>query len=353
MNIRRTMTSLKCNLLVFMISASLVAASVVIHLGQDFMPAWAQEKRHLKVALLTNDLFTDRGWGGSAYNASQVLKSKYGLDLITKDNISISNLEPELRDAAANGSDIIIAQGIDWGNPIARISNDYPNSTFIIFNGLTNSTNVSSIFPMQQEGSFLLGALAGMMTKTNSLGCVGGKAHPNIVNLFEGFKQGAKLTNPNVKITCIYIDDFQSPFKGKEAGLSLIDKGADFLFQAADLSGNGVIEAAKEKGIFAFGNIVDQNQLAPNTVLSSIVLDTLKAFEFAIKMVQNGTSAGQIYKPGIENTSGGQGDGIMYIAPFNGLASKVAPEIKSKLAQLTQDVLSKKIMVPERHDATP
>ena len=96
------------------------------------------------------------------------------------------------------------------------------------------------MFCRLQEGSFLLGALEGLMTETNSLGCVGGKAYPNIINLFEGFKQGAKLTNPNVKITCIYIGDFQSPFKGKEAALSLIDKGADFLFQAADLSGKGV-----------------------------------------------------------------------------------------------------------------
>lgn len=347
------MTLLKCSLFVFMISTSMVAASIIIHLGQDSVPAWAQERRHLKVALLTNGLFTDGAWGTSAYNASQVLKSKYGLDLITKDNVSISNLEPELRHAAAIGSDIIIAQGIEWGNPVAKISDDYPNSTFIVFNSLTNSTNVSSIFPMQQEGSFLLGALAGMMTKTNSLGCVGGKAYPNIINLFEGFKQGAKLTNPNVKITCIYIDDFQSPFKGKEAGLSLIDKGADFLFQAADLSGNGVIEAAKEKGIFAFGNVVDQNKLGPNTVLSSIVLDTEKAIELVIKMVQNGSESGQLYKPGLELTKGEQGEGIVYLAPFHGLAGKVHPDVKAKLAQLTQDVISKKIIVPERLDATP
>ncbi len=99
---------------------------------------------------------------------------------------------------------------------------------------------------MQQEGSFLLGALAGMMTKSNSSGCVGGKAYPNIINIFEGFKQGAKLVNPNVKITCVYIDTFQDPAKGKEAGLSLINNGADFLIHVADLSGYGVIQAADE-----------------------------------------------------------------------------------------------------------
>lgn len=125
------------------------------------------------------------------------------------------------------------------------------------------------------------------------------------------------------------------------------------MFQAADLSGKGVIEAAKDKGKFAFGYIVDQNNLAPNTVLSSIVLDTEKAIELVIKIVQNGSLSGQLYKPGLELTKGEQGEGIVYLAPFHSLASKVPPDVKAKLAQLTQDVISKKIIVPERHDATP
>ena len=110
-----------------------------------------------------------------------------------------------------------------------------------------------------------------------------------------------------------------------------------------NLSGNGVIEAAKEKGKFAFGEVVDQNKLAPNTVLSSIVLDTEKAFEFVIKMVQNSSLNGQLYKPGLEMTKGEQGEGIVYLAPFHGLARKVPPDVEAKLAQLTQDVMSKKM----------
>ena len=152
------------------------------------------------------------------------------------------------------------------------MAKDYPNTKFVVFTGLTNSTNVASIFPMQQEGSFLLGALAGMMTKSNSLGCVGGKAYPNIINIFEGFKQGAKLVNPNVKITCVFIDDFQNPAKGKEAGLSLISTGADFLIHVADLSGQGVIQAAHDKGVYALGVVADQNKLAPDTVLTLLYL---------------------------------------------------------------------------------
>jgi basic membrane protein A len=341
--------------LVFAVVASvgLIASFTFSHQVQIFSPAWAQENKPLKVALVTDALFSDGGWGASAYNASQVLKDKYGLELTTQENVAIPDIEPTLRDAAEAGTDLIFAHGFEWGDPALKVAQDYPNTKFVVFTGLTNSTNVASIFPMQQEGSFLLGALAGMMTKTNSLGCVGGKAYPNIINIFEGFKQGAKLVNPNVKTTCVFIDDFQNPAKGKEAGLSLINNGADFLIHVADLSGQGVIQAADEKGVYALGVVADQNKLAPNTVLSSFVLDIEKAFDQAIKMVQNGNFSGQIYRPGLETEKEGSGPGIVYLAPFHSLDSKVPAEVKSKLLQLEQDVINHKISVPERVEPTP
>jgi basic membrane protein A len=296
------------------ITLSLVAGLSLSHPAQVLVPSWAQENKPLKVALLTDALFSDGGWGAVAYNASQVLKDKYGLELTTQEKIAIPDIEPTLRDAAEAGNDLIIAHGFEWGDPTLKVAQDYPNTKFVVFTGLTNSTNVASIFPMQQEGSFLLGALAGLMTKTNSLGCVGGKAYPNIINIFEGFKQGAKMVNPNVKITCVFIDDFQNPAKGKEAGLNLVNNGADFLIHVADLSGQGVIQAADEKGVYAFGVVADQNYLAPNTVLSSFVIDMEKALGEAIEMVQNGNFSGQTYKPGLETAKGGPGPGIVYLA---------------------------------------
>jgi basic membrane protein A len=335
------------------VSVSLVAGFSLANPAQILIPSWAQQNKPLKVALLTDALFSDGGWGAVAYNASQVLKGKYGLELTTQEKIAIPDIEPTLRDAADAGNDLIIAHGFEWGDPTLKVAKDYPNTKFVVFTGLTNSTNVASIFPMQQEGSFLLGALGGLMTKTNSLGCVGGKAYPNIINIFEGFKQGAKLVNPNVKITCVFIDDFQDPAKGKEAGLNLINNGADFLIHVADLSGQGVIHAAHEKGAYAFGVVADQNYVAPNTVLSSFVIDMEKALGEAITMVQNGNFSGQVYKPGLETGKGGPGPGIVYLASFHNLDSKVPADVKSKLAQLTQDVLNKKILVPERSEESP
>src|SRR5205085_10644183 len=111
-----------------------------------------------------------------------------------------------------------------------------------------------------------------------------------------------------------YLNDWHNPPKGKEAAYSIIRQNADFIFHVADASGQGVIAAAKENNVFAFGAVQDQNELAPHTVLSSFVLDVNKAYDHAVEMVVNGTFKGEIQQPGIESAKGDLGQGIVYLA---------------------------------------
>lgn len=244
---------------------------------------------------------------------------------------------------------MIIAQGFEWGDPAIKVGKDYPNTKFVVFTGLANSTNVASIFPRQQEGAYLLGALAAMMSKTGVIGFIGGERYPNLINVYEGYKQGAKAIDNNIEVLYTYLNDWDSPEKGNEAAMSQINKGADLLLHVADTSGHGVIQAAKVKGVYAFGAVSDQNILAPNTVLSSFVLDVVKAFDQAAKMVQEGNFTGQIFTPGLEAGKNASGEGIVYIAPFHSLEHKVPDDIKAKFEQLEQDVLKGKIVVPEKY----
>ena len=306
----------------------------------------------LKIALVTDALFSDGGWGATAYSAAKQLETKYGHQVAYAESIAIPDIEATLRQYAQDGYNLIIAHGFQWGDPAVKVGKDYPNTKFVVFTGTVSSDNVASIFPMQQEGTFLLGALAGMMTKTNTIAYVGGDQYPNIINIFEGYKQGAKYVNPDIKVIGTYLGDFDNPAKGKEAGLAQINNGADFLFHVADTSGHGVIQAAKEKNVYAFGAVADQSGLAPDTVLTSFVLDIDKAFDQALQMVAQDKFEGKIFKPGIEAYKGAAGDGIVYLAPFNQLDSNVPADVKAKLQELTQDVIDKKILVPERIKAT-
>ena len=138
------------------ILASVIATVLILGLNNSFQfssNTYAQSEP-LKVALLTDALFSDAGWGATAFNASQALKEKYGLELTTVENIAIPDIEPTLRDFADAGNNLIIAHGFEWGDPALRVGADYPDTKFVVFTGLTNGSNVASVFPMQQEGSY-------------------------------------------------------------------------------------------------------------------------------------------------------------------------------------------------------
>jgi basic membrane protein A len=189
------------------------------------------------------------------------------------------------------------------------------------------------------------------MTNTSVIGFVGGEEYPNVVNIFEGYKQGAEWVKDNITVIGTYLNDWDNPARGREAATSIIRQGADFMFHVADSSGQGVIQAADESGIYALGAVQDQNHLAPDTVLSSFVLDVDKAYDSAVKMVMEGNFTGKIFRPGIELHKGSEGQGIVYLAPFHGLESRVTESVQEQLNKLTIEILRGKIEVPERLEA--
>ncbi|UVS69886.1 BMP family lipoprotein [Nitrososphaera viennensis] len=320
---------------------------------QQQNPSDQQRKSSLKVAVVTDALFSDRGWGESSLNAAKQIERKYGFEVATQDNVEIPDIESVLEKYADAGYDLIIAHGVQWGEPALSVGRQHPDVKIVVFAGLVKSENVASIFPMQQEGSFLLGAIAGMMTKTNVIGYVGGEEYPSVINILEGYKQGAKTVNPDVRIIWTYLNDWDNPAKGKEAATSIIRQKADVIFHVADTSGHGVIQAAKENGgVYALGAVQDQNSLAPDTVLSSFILDVDKAYDQAVDSVVKGDFKGEIYKSGIETGKGAPGDGIVYLAPFHGLKDKVPENVNARLQELLADVLEKRLVVPERLEET-
>jgi basic membrane protein A len=315
---------------------------------RDFADNSGIPKSNLRIALVTDANFSDKGWGESSLDAAHYIEQKYNFSIALEDNVAIPDIDMTLRKYAESGYDLIIAHGFQWGEPALQVGQTYPQTKIVVFTGLVESRNVASIFPQQQEGSFLLGALAGMMTNTSVIGFVGGEEYPNVVNIFEGYKQGAEWANDNITVIGTYLNDWDNPARGREAATSIIRQGADFMFHVADSSGQGVIQASDESGIYALGAVQDQNHLAPDTVLSSFVLDVDKAYDSVVKMVMNGNFTGNIFRPGIELQRGSDGQGIVYLAPFHGLESRVPESVQERLTKLTNEILQEKIGVPER-----
>lgn len=301
----------------------------------------------LRIAVLTDANFTDKGWGESSLRAAQYIEQKYNTSVATEDNVAIPDIETTLVRYADSEYNLIIAHGVQWGEPALQVAKSHPQTKIVVFTGLVQSANVASIFPQQQQGSFILGALAGMMTKTGVIGFVGGEEYPNVINIYEGYKEGAKWANANVSVIGTYLNDWDSPARGKEAATSIIRQSADIVFHVADSSGHGVIQAANESGVYALGAVQDQNHLDPDTVLCSFVLDVDKAYDSAVKMVKEGNFRGEIFRPGIELERGSDGEGIVYLAPYHGLEDNVPEDVKSRIEQLKNDVLDDKIKIAE------
>lgn len=321
--------------------------SVYGQVSNNSLQFYNHNPKSLRIAYLTDALFSDAGWGAFAYNAGQKLISKYGYDVKFLDNVSTPDIEKTLVKYANGSYDVIIAQGYEWGAPVLKVAKEHPDLKFIVFTGLVKSENVASIFPKQEEAAYLLGALASMLSKNHTIGFVGGdEKYPNLKNIYEGYKQGALSVNPNITVLQTYLGDWDNESKGRLAALSQIEKGADFLLHVADTSGQGVIHAAKEKGVYAFGAVSDQNKLAPETVVTSFVLDPVKAYDSVFNMIKMNDFKGTIFTPGLESTKNSTAeDGIVYIAPFHGFQDRIPADIQTKILQLSQDIINKKIVV--------
>ncbi len=161
---------------------ALILVSYMTIAAAPFQMAHAQSSGTLRIALVTDALFSDGGWGATAFNAAKQLETKYGHQVAYAENIAIPDIESTLRQYSEDGYDLIIAHGFQWGDPAVKVGKEYPNTKYVVFTGLVNSENVASIFPMQQEGTFLLGALAAMMSKTNIIGYIGGDQLDNFLS---------------------------------------------------------------------------------------------------------------------------------------------------------------------------
>jgi basic membrane protein A len=252
----------------------------------------ASEAKKLKVALVLPGSINDQGFNESAYNGLMALKDKLGVDVAYSESTPTANFERVIRGFADDGNDIIIGQGFEFGDIMAKVSLDYANQYFIVVNRAdipgNKGKNVVAIEPAAKDAAFLVGVLAGLTTKSNKVGAVMGFDFPNIVMQVEAFRLGMKSVNAKAELQPVYIGTFDDVAKGKEAALAQISAGADVIYHIADSAGIGVIQAADEKGIKVIGWGVDQNKVAPKTVIATQVIDTAAMMLQEVKLIQDG-----------------------------------------------------------------
>lgn len=237
----------------------------------------------------------DNGFNDMAYTGLRKAQQQYGFRLLVAEADKTGIAGDADLENILKPSDALVFLGDQYKELCRKAAEKYPEKHFIILDvGMKNLPNLVSVTFKQHEGSFLAGVLAGSMSRTGSVGFVGG-ADIAVIHAFRvGYEEGGRYANPGVKIISSFAsgpDDysgFDNPKKGFDLALEQYAQGADILFAAAGLTGNGVIEAARQHKKFVIGVDSDQDAMAKGYVLTSMIkrLDTVTFNEIS-KLMEN------------------------------------------------------------------
>ena len=283
----------------------------------------------------------DQSFNQSAWEGLQRAKKELGAKVSYQESKQDADYPANLETLYDAGNDLIWGIGFKMGDTILKAAKQNPNQKYAIIDytyGDKTPPNVIGVVFAAEEGAFLAGYIAAKMSKTNSIGFVGGMSVP-VVHAFQyGFKAGAKFANPKITIFEQYAESFTDAAKGKAIANQMLLKGADVVFQAAGAVGDGVIEAVKEKNKMAVGVDRDQNYLAPKNVITS----SMKRVDNAIFNVVSDLAKGN-FKGGT-TINYGLKDGAVDVAPTT---SKMIPtELMKEVSDLKLKIADGKIKVP-------
>jgi basic membrane protein A len=247
-----------------------------------------------------------------------------------------TSIEPAMRAFAERGYDLIIGVGFAQTPIIELVAKDYPNIRFAIVDGVSDLPNVASLVFKEHEGSYLVGMLAAKTTKTGTIGFLGGMDIGLIHRFKEGYEEGARAVNPNIRVIPNYVGvtdaAWNNPGKGKEIALAQISKGADVIFTAAGNSGLGAFDAVEQQGKqngrathFVIGVDSNQNMVKPGFVLTSMVKRVDNAVYEIVKDVVNGQFKAGFHVYGLDK------DGVGYAMDENN--KELIPEEAIKQAE--------------------
>lgn len=290
-----------------------------------------------KVAMLMAVSCDDTGWGSSACDGIEMAKEQFDIEVSISERVAIPDAETAMRDYAERGYDLIIGHGFQFGDAANNVAPDYPDTMFAVYAGTVTGDNLVSVDPLSHEVGYLAGMVAGRTTQTNKIGAVGGMDIPAVVRVLEGYCQGAQSVNPDIECLYAYVDSWDDIQKGKEAAVAMINAGADVFFHDASFVGVGMIQAAAENNVHAIGFATDQRDVAPGTVLTSVLEGIDNSMVMIIDKLLKGELEGGMLRPGMA-------DGVFKLGPYD---DQVPQEVREAVIQAQEAIAAGEVEVKE------
>lgn len=296
-----------------------------------------------KVALVVAGGLGDRSFYDSSHEGVEKAKAELGIEYKVYECRNDPSLYNDQLVQASEYAPIVAVVGYEFYDLAQEIAKEFKDNYYIyVDNEIEGIDNLITVSYAENEGSFLAGALAAMLTETKTIGMVGGMDIPVIRNFQVGYEAGAKYINPTIKTEAIFAEDFEDPAKGKEGATALYSRGADIVFQVAGKTGEGVFEAAKELGKYAIGVDTDQRYINPDVIIASMVKKVgLSIYETIANIQNDKIDKGKVVYYGLAEDGVGLGYGTDDMKQF------ATDEMKAKLDEIKGKIISGEIKVPE------
>ena len=292
-----------------------------------------------RVALLTPGPVSDAGWNALAYEGLLKIRDTMPAEVSQIETKTPAEFEEAFRDYANRGFQLIFGHGFEFQDAAAKVGADFPQTVFITTSGSTVRPNVAPMRFLLEEATYLMGMMSAMLSKTGKAGAIGGMEIPPLKSTFLAFEAGAKSVNPDFQLVTSYIGNWEDIGAAKQAALALIEQGCDILIPNADAASLGVFQAAQEKRVMALGTNKDQNNVAPDVVVASGVIDIPTAFLQIAQEVSQHTFQGRIIRLGMK-------EGVISLVYNPTWHDRLPPEVQARVTAAKQQIVAGTLIVP-------
>lgn len=305
----------------------------------------AKQETKFRVGMATDvGGLNDESFNAAANDGLKKAQAELGAEIKAIESKRETDYEPNFKSLMDLKYDLIWGIGFMMEDAVKKVAAENPNQKFAIIDSPVTAPNLAAVTFREEEGSFLMGIIAAKTTTTKKVGFVGGMTSDVIAHFDAGFQAGVKSVDPTIEVKRVYAGSFVDPVKGKDVAQAMLKDGVDVIFHAAGATGNGVIEAAAAAKKFAIGVDKDQNKLAPEYVISSM----MKRVDVAVFDVSKATKDGNF--PGGKNTVLGLKENGVGYAPST-LWAKMPAGTKELVDKWADAIKGGKVTVPNSLDA--
>lgn len=281
----------------------IVCVFVGLNVSCVFKPVYRFNSKNPKIALVVSGALNDSTWNQSAYEGLKRFKGDHkNITITVVERVDNDSAQEVLESLAKNKYDLVLAHGYNFSQIAKEVAQKNYSTFYCVIGGSVNAPpNLCSFNFKDDQYGYLLGIVAGLNTATNKVGIVVGKKLPSIERTIIGLRKGLKTVNPKADLVVSYIDTWSDTVKSRQAAINQINTGVDVITHLADTAGVGVIKAAEEADISAIGSIIDQHDIAPTTVIGSVIQDASQLAFLACEKYVEKTLTPLVYRFGLKD----------------------------------------------------